>query len=316
MRVSGKIITVGLCPCWDTVCRLDGADWGEHKVMSASSTRPAGKALNISRALAWMGQTNTAAGLWGSEDYTQMLKAMQALEEAIEVKMTVVKGSTRRNITVVDTAKSRDMHLRGKSGLATKKALVKLKDDLEAIVGKDSICVFAGAMPQKRLLDDVIRIIKSCSSRGAEIVLDTSGDALRKILDACEILLIKPNVEELCKLLGKRVKDNPKNLVKAGRKLLNKVEMVVISRGEKGAIVVTNKGAWQCRCVDSGRVLSTVGCGDYLLGGFLKGLKDTSDVDKALETAIKVATARAWGWTEEMTWLEARQEIKVKTARI
>ena len=316
MIVSGKIVTVGLSPCWDTVCRLDGADWGEHKVMSASSTRPAGKALNISRALAWMGQTNTAAGLWGREDYTQMLNAMEELEGAIEVKMTVVEGSTRRNITVVDTAKSRDMHLRGKSGLSTKKTLAKLMDDLEATVNKDSICVFAGAMPHKRLLGDVVRIIKSCSSRGAKIVLDTSGDALRKILDACEIRLIKPNVEELCKLLGERVKDNPKSLVKAGRTLLNKVEMAVISRGENGAIVVTKKGAWQCRCLDGGRVLSTVGCGDYLLGGFLKGLKDTSDVDKALETAIKVATARAWSWSEGKSWSLALGEIKVAVERV
>lgn len=316
MRFNGKIITIGLSPCWDTVCRLNGADWGQHKVMSASSTRPAGKALNISRALAWMEQTSTAAGLWGREDYMQMLKAMQELEEVIEVKMTVVRGSTRRNITVVDTARKRDMHLRGKSGLASKESLAKLKDDLEAIVGKDSICVFAGAMPEKQLLADVVGLIKLCSSRGAKIALDASGIALRKIIDAAEIQLIKPNVEELRKLLGERVKDNPKILVKAVRKLLNKVETILISRGENGAIVVTKKGAWQCRCIDSKRVLSTVGCGDYLLGGFLKGLKDISNEDKALETAIKVATAKAWDWTEEMNWAWAQEKIKVQTARI
>ena len=316
MRVNDKVVTVGLCPCWDTVCRLDGADWGEHKVMSASSTRPAGKALNISRALAWMGQTNTAAGLWGREDYTQMLNAMEELEGAIEVKMTVAEGSTRRNITVVDTAKSRDMHLRGKSGLATKKTLAKLKGDLESIVNKDSICVFAGAMPHKRLLGDVVRIIESCSSRGAKIVLDTSGEALRKIIDIAQIRLIKPNVEELRKLLGERVKDNPKSLVKVARKLLSKVEIVVISRGENGAIALTKRGAWQCRCTQRRKVLSTVGCGDFLLAGFLKGLKDTSDVDKALETAIKVATARAWSWSEGKSWSLALGEIKVAVERV
>ena len=54
-----------------------------------------------------------------------------------------------------------------------------------------------------------------------------------------------------------------------------------------------------------------VGCGDYLLAGFLKGLKDKSDPGFALETAIKAATARAWGWAEEMTWEDAEKSIDV-----
>ncbi len=79
MKKTSKIVTVGLCPSWDTVCRFDGIEWGEHKLAGSSSCRPAGKALNISRALAWMGEENTAAGLWGRDDYEQMRKAMREL---------------------------------------------------------------------------------------------------------------------------------------------------------------------------------------------------------------------------------------------
>ena len=48
MNRNSSIITVGLCPSWDTVCRFDGIEWGEHKTVSSTDTRPAGKALNIS----------------------------------------------------------------------------------------------------------------------------------------------------------------------------------------------------------------------------------------------------------------------------
>jgi len=92
MRIDSKIITIGLCPCWDAVCQLDGVDWGQHKVISSASSRPAGKALNISRALAWMGTKSIAAGLWGREDYEQMAKAMRSLKDSIKVKMTAVEG--------------------------------------------------------------------------------------------------------------------------------------------------------------------------------------------------------------------------------
>ena len=329
MRIGGKIITIGLCPCWDTVCQLDGVDWGQHKVISSVSSRPAGKALNISRALAWMGtknpsmrrrMTHIAAGLWGREDYEQMLRALGPLRGLIKVKMTAAEGSTRRNITVVDTVNNREMHLRAVSRLASKEALRKLEADLQAAVNRNSVCVFAGAMPEKQLLGDVVRIINCCRLRGAKIAVDTSGDALREIVNSgpvrqiagsCRIWLIKPNVEELRELLGEQIRDNAADLAKAGRKLLGKVEIILISRGKKGSVVVTKKGAWQGRCAGRRRVVSTVGCGDYLLAGFLKGLKDKSDVGFALETAIKVATARAWGWAEKMAWEDAEKSIEV-----
>ncbi|MBC8471516.1 MAG: hypothetical protein H8D56_18800 [Planctomycetes bacterium] len=316
MNRYSSIITVGLCPSWDTVCRFDGIEWGQHKTVSSADSWPAGKAMNISRALAWMGEKNIAAGLWGRDDFQQMTKAMRPLEKLVKMKMTPADGETRRNVTVVDTAKNREMHLRNRSELASKKSLRKLEADLKAIVNKGSVGVFAGVMPEDEFIADIVRIIDSCRQHGASIVVDTYGDALKRILDTGTVWMIKPNVEELRELLGEQVTDNPAALVRAGRKLLDKVEVVVISRGKKGGVVVTNKGAWKGRCCGRSRVLSTVGCGDFLLAGFLKGLKGKSDAGKALKTAIKVATARAWGWTEEKSWSQALRGIKVAVERV
>jgi len=325
MNRNCTIITVGLCPAWDILCYGEGLEWGLHREIETTTFQPAGKAMNISRALAWMGEKSIAAGLWGRDDYQQMLKSMRALKKFVQVKMTAVDGGTRRNITVVDTASDREMHLRNRSELSSRKALRKLEADLRAIVHKGSVCVFAGVMLKNTLLKGVsedefvggvARIIKSCRERGAKIVVDTYGDALKRIVETGAAWLIKPNVEELRELLGEQVTDSPSGLVKAGRKLLDKVEIVVISRGQKGAVAVTKKDAWQGRCVGRRRVLSTVGCGDYLLGGFLKGLKDKSDAGLALRTAIKVATARAWDWSDKMSWLDVQSKIKVQVGRM
>ena len=238
------------------------------------------------------------------------------MRRLVKVKMTAVDGSTRQNITIVDTANNREMHLRDRSDLASKKSLRKLEADLRTAAHKDSVCVFAGAMPQDEFFGDVVRIIKSCRSCGAKIVVDTFGEALKLIVETGAVWLIKPNVEELCELTGKQVRDNPAGLAKAGRKLLDRVAFVLISRGKNGGVVVTKDGAWQGRCVGRRRVLSTVGCGDYLLAGFLMGLKDKFDAGSALQAAIKVATARAWGWTDKISWLEARSIIRVQVRRM
>jgi 1-phosphofructokinase family hexose kinase len=310
------IITIGLSPAWDITCRGRNLDWGLHRQIDQQTILPAGKALNVSKALAWMGQRNIAAGLWGSEDHEQMLTAVRSLWPSIRLKMTAVAAPTRQNITIVDSANNSEMHLRSKCRLASVKTMKKLQADLKAIVNKGSVCVFAGTMPDGRLLDDVIRIVEFCKGRGAKIVLDTSGPPLKEIVDTGSVWLIKPNVEELCELLGEQVKDGPVSLAKAGRKLLDKVEVVLISRGAKGGVVVTKDGAWQGRCVGRAKVLSTVSCGDFLLAGFLKALEDSSGTDLAMKTAIKVATARAWGWTEKMSWLDVQNRIHVQVGRI
>jgi 1-phosphofructokinase len=316
MSSRGKIVTVGLCPCWDTVLRLNGIDWGQHKLVDSMSLLPAGKALNISRALAWMGDRNTAAGLWGRDDYGQMLKAMRPLRSLVNIMMTAVRGSTRRNTTVVDLANGREMHIRSRSELASKEALRKLRADLKEVTGKNTTCVFAGLMPQSDLVGDVVRCIRFCSDSGAKVVLDTSGEALKEIVDTGTVWLVKPNVAELRGLLGEQVADNPASLAKAACRLLEKVEGVLVSRGPRGSVAVTKQGAWWSRCRGRRKVLSTVGCGDYLLAGFLKGIKDTSDAGSALRTATKVATARAWGWTENKSWAQVQQEVEPEVGEI
>ncbi len=316
MKHEPSIITVGLSPAWDITCRGQNPDWGLHINIDEQTITPAGKALNVSKALAWMGQRSIAAGLWGCNDYQQMQTAVRSLWPLIKVKMITVTGSTRQNITIIDTAKNKEMHLRSKSRLACPGALRKLNSNLQSLVNKNSICVFAGAMPEEKILEDVIRIIKICHKAGAKIVLDTSGPALRKIAETGHIWLIKPNIQELSELSGKQIEDNPASLAQAGQKLLGKVEAVLISRGKNGAIFVTKKGSWEGKRVSRKKAISTVGCGDYLLAGFLNGLKGKTEPVSALKTAIKAATAKAWGWSEKIQWPRIAGQIKIKISRI
>jgi 1-phosphofructokinase len=316
MRDKNSIITIGLSPAWDITCRGRNIDWGRHQQIDEQTVQPAGKALNVSKALAWMGRRNIAAGLCGGSDYPQMLAAVRSLWPSICVKLTGVAGSTRQNITVVDSARNKEMHLRNKRHLVSMNALNKLRADLEKIVHKGCICVFAGTMPDGEFLGQIKDIVKFCKSRRAKIVLDTSGHPLKEIIDTGSVWLIKPNVEELCELLDGWIKDGPVSLAKAGRRLLDKVEIVLISRGVKGAVVITRDGAWQGRCIGRAEVFSTVGCGDFLLAGFLKAFNDRSKAGEALKTAIKVATARAWGLTEKTSWLNVQSKIQVQVKQI
>jgi 1-phosphofructokinase len=315
VKRDGRIITIGLSPAWDISCRGRDLDWGRHAEIDEQVVRPAGKALNVSYALAWMGERSIAAGLWGREDYDEMRRAVERLGGRIDVRMTAVEGRTRQNITVVDTHNHREMHLRRKSELASETSLRQLDADLKMLVHKGDICVFAGAMPAGALLEPTVDLARTCQRAGAQIVIDTYGPPLKSIVEAGLPWLISPNVEELRELLDGAVEDRPETLAKAGRTLLGGMDMVLVSRGERGALVVRKADAWIGHLITQGKVLSTVGCGDYLLAGFLAGLGEAGDPAAALARGLKVATARAWGWTESESWTRADKEIAVAVER-
>ena len=316
MKSQGRIITIGLAPAWDVSCRGRGLEWGRHQEIDEQVVRPAGKALNVSSALAWMGCESIAAGLWGREDYESMRGAVGSLGQLIRLDMTAVEGRTRQNITVVDTKGGREMHLRQQNRLATADSLARLKTALKRMVREDDVCVFAGAMPGGDLLDASVALVQSCRRQGAQVVVDTYGPVLAHLVEAELPWLIAPNVEELAQLLGTQVKETPAKLLAVSKPLLEKVPLLLISRGSKGAILVTRKGAWMGRTTTRGKVLETVGCGDYLLAGLLAAYSTSGNPRTALATALKVATARAWGLTETKTWPQANRQIEVDVQRL
>lgn len=290
-----KIITIGLSPCWDKTVEIKDINWGQHKIISAQRIVPAGKALNINKALAQMGRKSIIAGLWGCDDWYEMKKATAYLRNFVQIRLTKAKGKTRENITVIDTANKRQIHLRSKSNLVNEKSLSDLNRNLKEIITKDSICIFTGAMPEKKLLDRTISLIETAKKKKAKIVVDTSGAALKKIVAKGGLFVIKPNVTELGEIVGRRIPNQKSAITVAAKKLLEKTMFVLVSRAEKGAILIGRDVLLSARY--AGRkydVYNTVGCGDFLLAGFINEFCKTGNLKAALEKGLEVATQKAF----------------------
>jgi fructose-1-phosphate kinase PfkB-like protein len=166
-------------------------------------------------------------------------------------------------------------------------------------------------MPSGQLLDECVDIITEIKQKTSNIIFDTDGQTLKKIVEEEQLLLISPNVQELGELLGEQIDDNSEAIIRCAEKICANVEMVLVSRGGKGAILITKDRAFEGKVIsDKDKSIHTVGCGDYLLAGFLAGLKK-GNIREALIQGIKAATARAWGWCEKMNWLEAESKIEV-----
>lgn len=317
MAEPKTIITVGICPAWDVTCRVDGFVWGEHQKIDSQTLTCAGKAMNISSALAWMDIPSIAAGLWGQADFQQMLAAVEPLKPRVEIRLTAAPGTTRHNITLIDTRSGQESHLRAPDTLANAASLRSLADDLDTLVRPGSIVALAGSLPQGALLDECLSIVAGLRSRGAYIVLDTSGPALKKAVRQGGLELIKPNLDELRELLDESIPDTEPDIMEAARTLCRQVRIVLVSRGARGAIAVTQDKACSGRIVNPpARVVNTVGCGDTLLAGFLAESAQGSDLGPALQTALKAASARAFGLLQTAPWPAARDSLQVEITEL
>lgn len=305
------IVTVGVSPAWDVVCRGDDIEWGQHCNVT-QNRNVAGKAFNLSRCLAWMGVKSIAAGLWGDGDFQEMLEGVKPLSEFVDVRFARAAGVTRENITVVDRKGAREIHLQSQSTLASSESLRSLKDSLGSIVNSRSICVFSGSMPAGSLEADIVDIAEMLKSSAGEVVVDSRGESLKYLVELGGLSVIKPNLSELCDLLGEEIEDTSGAIVEAASGLLDKSQTIVVSRGAKGAVVVTKGEAWKAGSKSCGKVVSTVGCGDYLLAGFISG----GDIENGLIRGIKAATARAWAWPDRLGWDEAQEKIEVDICRL
>jgi 1-phosphofructokinase family hexose kinase len=298
------IITVGISPSWDIACFAADYQWGRHQVIERQTVTPAGKALNVSRALGELGRKSIAAGLWGQDDLPMALASLRSAPKIVS-RFTAVPGQTRRNITLIDTGRCREMHLRSPNPLATPQNLRRLTRDLAAMAGPRTICVFAGAVPDEAV-EDFVRMVRACRAKGARIVVDTSGPALAAVVDAGGLWAIKPNVEELTELLKQPIDDQPCEIRTAARKLTDMIDIVLVSRGQHGAIALTDLSETIQRAPKVQAVCHTVGCGDTLLAGFLDGFLSAGSVDqtgqpnraairKGLSRGVRLATKRAAG---------------------
>ncbi len=215
MNTSGRIITIGLTAAWDMHCKVEGLDWSNHKTVQSYTKVPAGKALNINKALAYLGRSSIAAGIWSENDHALMKNCLKPLAKYIDIKITPAPGNTRTNITIEDTAHNRHMHLRFPDELCSNANLDNLAGFLKKLVKPNDICVLAGSLPRDEFIDATLNVIRVCSNNNAKIFLDTNGRHFPAIVNTGQISLISPNIEELGELLGTKVNNTPEEITQA-----------------------------------------------------------------------------------------------------
>jgi 6-phosphofructokinase 2 len=153
-----------------------------------------------------------------------------------------------------------------------------------------SLVVASGSLPPGVPVDYFARVSQVVQAAQGSLIVDTSGEPLRAAL-AHGVFMVKPSLHELRDLCDKpllhlyEVRDAATELVASGS-----AHIVVVSMGERGAMLVTREGTWYAPPLQV-TVNSAVGAGDSFVAGMVWALDKKESPVEAFAKGVACATA-------------------------
>ncbi len=267
MNKPQKIATVTLNPAIDQTIAIPGFQAGKVNRVEGSRSDPGGKGVNVASILADCGFAVTATGFLG-RDNPHLFEGLFA-KKTIEDRFVRISGSTRIGLKIIDEVNRVTTDINFSGQRPSDADLHTLVDVVEHLAADCQWFVLSGSLPPGVPPEMYASLIRRIQSKGKRAALDTSGKALACALEAVPAL-VKPNIDELEELLGRRLTGRHEILA-AARSLVDRgIETVVVSMGAAGAFFAEKDNIILVKPPHVA-VKSTVGAGDAMLGGMVAG---------------------------------------------
>ncbi|MDQ2084962.1 1-phosphofructokinase [Herbivorax sp. ANBcel31] len=276
------ITTVALNPAVDKIYFIEDFKSGKMFRAGEPVKSAGGKGINVARVVKILDEKVLTTGFKGGQEGDWIENQMTDL--GVSVNFVEVKGETRTNINIIDKKNKTETEILEKGFSVTSKDLDKFLINFNEIIKCTEVLVLSGGLPNGCPKDFYALIIENAKQENIPVILDTSGEVLKEGAKA-KPYMIKPNIRELQILAAKKIDTVDLILKVCGEIIADGIKVVIVSLGEKGAVLVTEKEAFLAEVPDI-EVINTVGSGDSLVAGFATGLKKGYSLKEALRLAM------------------------------
>lgn len=277
------IYTITLNPALDHFLDVDELKVDDANRVKRECFYAGGKGIDVSRAIRQLGGDSMALGFIGGHTGQVMVELLKA--EGVTCYFTPIARETRRNVIVTTHRCRTQTMLNSRGPVVSKDEWAAFLTHLNLLDLQDAYVVVSGSLPGGVPADAYGQIVETVQTRGARAVLDADGPCLKAGLRA-KPFAIKPNVNELRRLTRKALTSEADILRAAEQVHQAGVEVVMVSRGAKGVVLVSHQERYRAT-PPAVTVRSTVGAGDSTVAGFVF----THAAGKGLEECVRVATA-------------------------
>lgn len=263
------ILTITLNPSVDIAYQLDTFHLDTVNRVEKVQKTAGGKGLNVTRVLKQVGEDVVATGFIGGEIGSYVKK--QLTRNDIKNSFVEIGNETRNCIAVLHDGQQTEILEQGPT-IQEHEAL-NFIEHLEIILNNVEVVVISGSLPKGLANNYYVEIVELCKQCDVAVVLDCSGEALKKVLESQQKpTVIKPNTEELSQLIGKNITDDIQELksVLSGQ-LFQGIEWIVVSLGAKGAFAKHNDKFYRVK-IPKINVVNPVGSGDSTVAGIAASL--------------------------------------------
>ncbi len=230
---------------------------------------PGGGGVNVSRAIKKLGGEPRllypAGGLTG-EKLQELLD-----QEGIDHRPFPIEGLIRESLVILEESSGLQYRFGMPGPEFQEEEWERCLDELSALCPTPNYLVASGSLPPGVPTDFYARVARVGKERGAKVIIDVSGEAMKEALKE-GVYLIKPNIREFRELVGKEIKEESqikaaaREMVKSGR-----CEVLVISQGAAGALMVSEEITERI-LPPTVPIVSKVGAGDSMVAGIVLSL--------------------------------------------
>ena len=256
--------------------------------VDACKTSAGGKGINVARAATLCGAKVLATGLVGGYNGQQLESLLD--KDGIPYQFCHIEGETRCCINILDEGYGSTEYLEPGCEVSPleEQQFMKIFPD---VIRESDVVAISGSLPRGVKKDIYGQMIAIAKDMGKIVILDTSGETLKRGIAACPTM-VKPNQEEIEQLFGVKI-CSESDMIRYAQEIHDTgVQYVVISLGKDGALLVCDDGVFQ-GTPPKVETVNTVGCGDSMTGAFAAALERKYAAKDALKYAVAVATASA-----------------------
>jgi len=280
------IYTITLNPALDRILTVESIPYRNPNRVDGDERYAGGKGIDASKALTRLGVDNKAIGFAGGFTGQELEGCLFNL--GVDCEFVKISAETRTNVYIHETVKNRQISFNLRGPLIQPFELMEMIDVVKGLEDARYV-ILSGSVPAG--VNPIIyqKIIEIAKAKGAKVVLDADDEPFKAGLRATPHI-IKPNVQELERLLTRQLTDIDAIVDAAVEVQKRGINVVLVSMGANGVLLVTKDERWIAR-PPRVTVVNTIGAGDSAVAGFVHGLVLGESCKEAVKRAAATGTA-------------------------
>ncbi len=279
------ILTVCMSPSTDVTIELDSLNIGKTNVVKSKTLSFTGKALNVAIGVARLGGEVCTTGLMYNENGYMFENALD--KEGVPFTFVWNKGRVRENYKFIDS-RSMLTEVNDVGEEVAKEKTEEVLNMVRMLSARSNVTVLSGGLP--RGVEDSYygKLVKAVDPKSMKIV-DAVGQRMFSAIES-GVDLVKPNLDELENMLGRRIGDKNEMLSACNELLDRGAKRVLLSLGKQGAVITDGREAYYCKSLNVA-VNSTVGAGDGMVAAAAIQLEQGGSLQDILRAGVAAGTA-------------------------